>query len=285
MVWIRNRLVRRRLPDGIRTMHLLFALSAINIFFTCCRIFRTRIFRTRIFRTRIFPNCVGPLRNIRVIEQCTVPNTVAITFDDGPYIYTAEIVSAFNAAGGKVTFFMNGNNWDCIYDQATAVKAAFDAGHQIGSHTWSHADLATLNAQQITDEMNKLSAAFKKILGAVPVYMRPPYGSYNSLAQTTLTTLGFKTLAMWDIDSDDSAGASIAAQQKQYTSSSTGVSHNFLNHETYETTARTMVPWIINWAKGRGLKMVTVGECLGDAPANWYKDRVTAETKNPTWVC
>ena len=46
-----------------------------------------------------------------LIYQCRVPGTVAITFDDGPNMYTQPILDMLNAAGMKVTFFSNGNNW------------------------------------------------------------------------------------------------------------------------------------------------------------------------------
>ena len=87
-----------------------------------------------------------------VYSSCTTPNTVALTFDDGPYIYEGEIVNTLNNAGVKATFFVNGNNWDCIYDDnvVSSLKAAHAAGHLIGSHTWSHADLTTLSWDQST---------------------------------------------------------------------------------------------------------------------------------------
>jgi hypothetical protein len=39
---------------------------------------------------------------------CTTPGVVALTFDDGPYIYTQEIVDQLTAAGQRATFFQNG---------------------------------------------------------------------------------------------------------------------------------------------------------------------------------
>ena len=222
---------------------------------------------------------------ITVIRDCITPNTVAITFDDGPYMYTTRIAQQFAQAGGNVTFFMNGHNWACIYDYAEAVKAAFDAGHQIASHTWSHSDLTTLSVAEVSSQMNALSAAFKKILGAVPVYMRPPYGMYNDGTITTLQSLGFKVIALWDVDSGDSLGASLVQQQLTYNTTSVNGSHIALQHETSLNTVQNMVPFIIGWAQQRNVKMVTVGECLGDAPTSWYKDYVNAETRNPTWTC
>lgn len=220
-----------------------------------------------------------------MIRSCVAPDTVAITFDDGPYAYTSLIAQQFAQAGGRVTFFINGQNWACVYDHAAAVKAAFDAGHQIGSHTWSHADLTTLSAAGVSTQMNQLSAAFRKILGAVPVYMRPPYGLYNDAVLGVLNSLGFKVLTMWDVDPGDSLGASAAQQRLAYDSSSVDASHNVVQHETSQNTAQNVVPLIIDWARRRNLRMVTVGECLGDSAVNWYTNYATPETRNPSWTC
>lgn len=37
----------------------------------------------------------------QVITKCTKPNTVALTFDDGPYSYIYDISKALVAAGAK----------------------------------------------------------------------------------------------------------------------------------------------------------------------------------------
>ncbi len=110
-------------------------------------------------------------------------NKVALTFDDGPYIYEtrtcqslnvhcrnaerhSEISDVLSKNGIKGTFFVNGNNCtsyslrsilrssanfidldDCIYDdrQINSLKHAYAAGHLVASHTWAHKDLTTLS--------------------------------------------------------------------------------------------------------------------------------------------
>lgn len=47
----------------------------------------------------------------QIIETCTVPGTIALTFDDGPYEYTWALADALKSEGVTGTFFMNGNNW------------------------------------------------------------------------------------------------------------------------------------------------------------------------------
>ncbi|KAG8766285.1 Carbohydrate esterase 4 protein, partial [Serendipita sp. 397] len=115
----------------------------------------------------------------QVISQCQ--HDFAYTWDDGPYTAHADIRTAFNNVGGKTTFFVNGDNWSCIYDQANVdrLRASFQQGHQIASHTWSHRNLATLSEAEIDYEIQRLDEAFIKILGVRPKFLRPPYGGID----------------------------------------------------------------------------------------------------------
>jgi len=70
-----------------------------------------------------------------IINSCTVKGTVALTFDDGPYIYTANVLQQLDAAGHKATFFMNGQNYDSIYNYEPQLQQMIAEGHQIGAHT------------------------------------------------------------------------------------------------------------------------------------------------------
>ncbi|KAG0233524.1 hypothetical protein BGX31_004817 [Mortierella sp. GBA43] len=83
----------------------------------------------------------------------------AITFDDGPNIWTHELLDYLDLKKVKVTFFVNGQNYNSILDpgMTEVVKRAFAAGHQIGSHTWSHADIS----QPSTDLAIEMSKYFK----------------------------------------------------------------------------------------------------------------------------
>ena len=45
-----------------------------------------------------------------------------------------------------------------------------------------------------------------------------------------------------------------------------------LNHDPIETTATELGPWAIQWARDRGLKVVTLSECLGEtSPEDMYE--------------
>jgi peptidoglycan/xylan/chitin deacetylase (PgdA/CDA1 family) len=158
-----------------------------------------------------------------------------LTRYQGPYIYLRNISDQFTATGAKATFFMNGNNWDCIYnaDRISDVKYAYAAGHMIGSHTWAHGDLTTFSSAQIEDGMYRMEEAFSRILGIKPAFMRPPYGNYNSNIQSIAAGRG-QSLALWDQDTGDADGNTVAQSQAVYNSVASAKLKNalILEHET-----------------------------------------------------
>lgn len=208
-----------------------------------------------------------------IINDCTTPGTVALTFDDGPFIYTESVLNQLAAAGAKATFFVNGQNWGNIYDNAWLVQRMVNEGHQVGSHTWSHADLAGLDAAGITSEMTLLEDALLNIIGKFPTYMRPPYFSYNSATLQTLGNLGYHVIQAsidtldWQYNTPGQIGQSVQIFQNGLNSGGT-IS---LSHDVHQTTADTLVSGMINAVRSSGKRAVTVGECLGDAAANWYR--------------
>jgi len=223
----------------------------------------------------------------RVISSCTVPNTVALTFDDGPYIWLQNISDTLTAAGAKGTFFFNGNNWDCIYDPDVVPRVlyAFNQGHQLCSHTWSHPDLTTLSWDQINNQMWLIEEALQKITGTYPAFLRPPYGNYNDLVLQAGAVRN-QTIIMWDFDSGDSTGSTPAQSQAAYDAfiatqprPSTLLA---LNHETYITTVQEVLPYAIQKLQAAGYNLVTLAECLNMPP---YQSVQAPGVRDSTWTC
>ncbi|PPQ69529.1 hypothetical protein CVT26_001787 [Gymnopilus dilepis] len=223
--------------------------------------------------------------NAKVYSSCTVPNTVALTFDDGPWVYEYDVVKALDAAGAKGTFFVNGNNYECIYntDEMNRLKYVHDHGHMLGSHTWAHKDLTTLTWDQIHDEMWRVEQALSRIVGVYPAFMRPPYGNYNDLVLQASAIRG-QSIAMWDFDSQDSVGASVQTSKNLYTSAIARHPSTLLplNHETIETTVHQVLPFAIQQLQAAGYRLVTLADCLG-LPA--YQSTSAPGTPDSTWHC
>lgn len=69
--------------------------------------------------------------------RCTKPGLIALTFDDGEYIYTAELLNLLRARGVKASFFINGANRAdmTVAPYPDTLRTAKGDGHFIGSHT------------------------------------------------------------------------------------------------------------------------------------------------------
>ncbi|KAJ7183315.1 carbohydrate esterase family 4 protein [Mycena filopes] len=233
-----------------------------------------------------WPPIEASLPRATVYSGCNVPNFVALTFDDGPYIHMANISDMLTNAGAKGTFFVNGHNYDCIYDKKVAerLQYTYSAGHQICAHTWSHPDLTDLNMTEITNEFTKINDALYRVLGIKTLFMRPPYGSYNDEVREVAYQMN-QSLVVWDFDSGDSIGATLQESQGNYTQAIASNVTNLLalNHETVKTTAASLVPWAINAFQTAGYQLVTVAECLGLVPYSYQAPQVG--TRDSTWFC
>ncbi|KAJ7306895.1 chitin deacetylase [Mycena albidolilacea] len=220
----------------------------------------------------------------QVYEACINPNQIALTFDDGPYIHLRSISDQFTAAGAKATFFFNGNNYDCIYaaDRIADIRYAYAAGHMIGSHTWSHADLTELSTAQIQDGMFRMEEALSRILGVSPAFMRPPFGSYNDNVQSIAFGRG-QSLALWDTDTEDADGATVAFSESVYNQVATSKAKNalILEHETVNTTDSKLVQYALSLFRER-YKLVTLAECVGVNP---YQAIGVPQEQSASWTC
>lgn len=225
----------------------------------------------------------GP--SARVVTSCTQHNTVALTFDDGPWIYLNDVSDTLTANNVIGTFFFNGNNYACIYDDDSVqrVQYAVAHGHQVASHTWSHSDLTTLNWDQIHNEMWLVEQALWKIVGRYPAFMRPPYGNYNDLVLQASYIRG-QAVALWDFDSGDSTGSTPAQSDAAYDALIAQHPSNILalNHETEKTTAHQVLPYAIKKLKAAGYRLVSLAECTG-LPA--YQKTQAPTPRDSTWKC
>ncbi|KAB5577876.1 hypothetical protein GE09DRAFT_952469 [Coniochaeta sp. 2T2.1] len=220
------------------------------------------------------------------LSHCTLNGMVALTFDDGPYVYTPALLDVLAQNSVRATFFVVGDNGGKgqIQDPSTGypaiIRRMIAEGHQIGSHTWGHQDLAVLTAQQRRDQIILNEIALVEILGYFPTYMRPPYTSWNADALLELGELGYHVFN-YDIDTRDWAG-DYGYAQSVYTStlsqnSPSSSSWISLEHDIQEQTVSWFAQYLIDQARSLGYQLVTLGECLGDPPANWYRDPITGE--------
>lgn len=223
-----------------------------------------------------------------------VPGTVAITYDDGPYIYTTGILDLLKQYKAKATFFITGNNLgkgqidSTAFPWAAIIKRMYSEGHQIASHTWSHADLSKLTTAQRRHEMYANEMALRNILGFFPTYMRPPYSSCTGACETDMAKMGYH-VTYFDLDTEDYLNDSPTMIQKPKNnflgniSSQAAATSDWLviGHDIHEQTARNLTSYMLQNLQQQGFKAVTVGECLGDPEANWYRPSARGVVVSP----
>ncbi|MEO5641001.1 MAG: glycosyltransferase [Sphingomicrobium sp.] len=101
------------------------------------------------------------------------PNRVALTFDDGPDSrWTARILDILKAKGVPATFFIVGEN---ALTQRGLLNRMIAEGHEVGSHTYTHPNLATTGRTQTLFELNATQRLFQAFTGRTLKFFRAPY--------------------------------------------------------------------------------------------------------------
>jgi peptidoglycan/xylan/chitin deacetylase (PgdA/CDA1 family) len=238
------------------------------------------------------------------LYSCTEPGTVAITYDDGPYIYTDYVLDLFEKYNMKATFFITGiNNGKGAIDDASTqwpavISKMYAAGHQVASHTWSHQDLSAITQEQRINQMVHNEMAIRNIIQKFPTYMRPPYSSCDEASGCwkDMQNLGY-VVTYFDVDTDGTLAQrfkccrSMTNQRIDYNNDSPdkiqNAKNNFnkyfqtdniatdkflsIEHDIHEQTAHNLTEYMLKIIQDKGYRGVTVGECLGDPAENWYR--------------
>jgi peptidoglycan/xylan/chitin deacetylase (PgdA/CDA1 family) len=184
----------------------------------------------------------------------------------------------------KATFFITGNNIgkgqidNAALPWPNLIKRMYNEGHQIASHTWSHQDLSSLTQQQRLQQMHSLEMALRNILGLFPTYMRPPYSSCTGQCQTDMADLGYH-VTYFDLDTEDylnDAPSMIQKPKNNFQGNLTSRAPSagdwlVIGHDIHEQTAHNLTQFMLETARRRQYRAVTVGECLGDPSENWYR--------------
>ena len=135
---------------------------------------------------------------VRELTQFKGKKLIAITFDDGPADEesTGLLLDNLDKYNARVTFFVVGNR---VAKYSSMLKREYEMGNQIGSHSYTHANLAKLSEDEIKDQIDKTNEAVKAVIGIEPNCMRPPYGSQNDTVKSTVKM----PLITWSIDTLD----------------------------------------------------------------------------------
>ncbi|WP_020521503.1 bifunctional polysaccharide deacetylase/glycosyltransferase family 2 protein [Catelliglobosispora koreensis] len=123
------------------------------------------------------------------VRSLSMPEkTIALTFDDGPDPqWTPQILDILAKYDAKATFFVIGAN---VNEEPELTRRIADEGHELGSHTFTHAELAVTSAWQRQLEITLTGNAIAGATGLQTNLFRPPFSS----SADALTNGDFETL-------------------------------------------------------------------------------------------
>jgi len=129
------------------------------------------------------------------IRRTGRPNTVALTFDDGPNpAFTPRLLRLLDANHIRATFFLMGRY---VRECPSLVQEIAAAGHTIGNHTDTHPNLFWLTPSRIAEELSRCQDAIDKACGQRPVWMRPPFGYRGPHLFPVVRRVGLRGVVMW----------------------------------------------------------------------------------------
>ncbi len=176
---------------------------------------------------------------------------VALTFEDGPDIYTERLLNALEEQDAKATFFVVG---DAASDFPDTINRILNTGNELGNHTYSHETLTKLDSSEIPYQINDLNQVIEQLTGTSTDLLRPPYGAVNETVQENSDF----PIILWSLDSGDKDTSEIGdIVQKVLENVKDG--DIIRMHDTHETSVAA-AEVLITELKNRGFELVTVSE-------------------------
>jgi peptidoglycan/xylan/chitin deacetylase (PgdA/CDA1 family) len=207
---------------------------------------------------------------------------VVLTFDDGPWpVNTPAVLKALADECTTGIFFAVGKHATWHPDILRQVAAA---GHTVGSHTWSHANLNKkgMTEQQAKDEIEKGFSAVRLALGAAAA----PFFRFPQLQHppAMVTYLGTRDIAMFstDLDSFDFKASTpdkiVETVMTKVNKLGKGI---ILMHDFQKHTAEAL-PTLLSRLKAGGYKVVQMKAKAPVQTLAQYDAEVVKDAKLPT---
>jgi peptidoglycan/xylan/chitin deacetylase (PgdA/CDA1 family) len=207
---------------------------------------------------------------------------VVLTFDDGPWpVNTPSVLKTLAEECTTGVFFPIGKH-ATYYPEI--LKQVYAAGHTVGSHTWSHANLMNkkLTEDQRKEEIEKGFAAVKWALGTPP----SPFFRFPALQHPPemVTYLGERNIGIFscDLDSFDFKASKpqtvIDTVMKKVDKLGKGI---ILMHDFQKHTAEAL-PELLKRLKAGGYKVVAMRAKAPVQVLPQYEQELVKDVKLPT---
>jgi peptidoglycan/xylan/chitin deacetylase (PgdA/CDA1 family) len=136
----------------------------------------------------------------RTLVAPHIPGELALTFDDGPNpVWTPRLMETLAKFNVKATFFVVGR---FAAQEPLLTRHIAEAGHLVGNHSWSHANLALSTATRIREELTRTKDTLEQVTGKPLRYFRPPFGTRRPDVLSAARELGMVPV-LWNAMTSD----------------------------------------------------------------------------------
>ncbi|MBB3894533.1 polysaccharide deacetylase family protein [Bacteroides pyogenes] len=179
---------------------------------------------------------------------------VALTFDDGPSVYTARLLDILKAENVKATFFVLGKS---AAVQKQTMRRMAEEGHNIGNHSYDHKNFAKISVEEAQRQITLTDDIAQEITGGKPGYFRFPYGAYTN----DKLALVNRPVIAWNIDPLDWKYRDAERVASEMSKASPNAI--ILGHDIHKTTVEA-IPAVIRNLKAKGYRIVTLDELFAN---------------------
>jgi peptidoglycan/xylan/chitin deacetylase (PgdA/CDA1 family) len=197
--------------------------------------------------------------------KTAAPKEVALTFDDGPSIYSSlPIIQYLEKTHTPATFFVEGQYarlWPNL------LRREWLDGFAIGMHSWNHPYMTRVSYGEREHQFGDTLKAIQNVLGkdACVWFWRPPYMDLNTAVFNQASAHGFTTID-WNDDSRDWSRPGVSRIVNTVLSEATrGGIILFHDGPALRDQTAAALPLVLAGLKQRGLKPVTIPQLLADS--------------------
>jgi peptidoglycan-N-acetylglucosamine deacetylase len=207
-------------------------------------------------RTQINPvrrvGCTG-VGHGKVFSGPSKHKWVALTFDDGPSVYTDDVLRILDHNHVHATFFQIGQQ---VPAYAALDRRILAHGNELANHSWRHA-MGPGKA-----DLRQTSDVIEHATGFRPCMFRPPGGYLPSATAAAASALDMVSV-IWDVDTRD--WTTPGSGSIYHVAVSGGRGSIVLMHDGGGNRSQTVaaLPGIIHTYKSRGYKLKTLTRLLG----------------------
>ena len=214
-----------------------------------------------VYSLLLFYGCYYVGSNFFIPVICsaqTNKKVVSLSFDDGPTSgNTLRILQILKDNNAEAAFFCIGRH---VINNQAIFKQAYDEGHLIGNHTFSHHFWFDMfSAKKMLADMRMMDKEVNNIIGKTPKLFRPPYGVTNPNLKKAIVRGNYIPVG-WSMRSMDTV---IKDEKRLLNKVTSKIKPGaiFLFHDTSDATV-AVLPAVINQIQAKGYTIVRLDKML-----------------------